>query len=79
MEQGVNIILRFNPATGKVGLNEIVYKLKGLQVPLMLKILEEILRGYDDLISERLSRTDKCNWGLPLIFDKIIIVIGVCP
>jgi hypothetical protein len=41
-----------------VGLNEIVYRLKELQNPLMLKILEEILKGYDDLISERLSRTD---------------------
>jgi len=58
MEQEIHITLRFNLATGKVGLNEIVYKLKELQDPLMLKILEEILRGYDDLISERLSRTD---------------------
>jgi len=59
MEQEIHITLRFNLATGKVGLNEIIYKLKELQDPLMLKILEEILRGYDDLISERLSRTDK--------------------
>ncbi len=59
MEQEIHITLRFNLATGKVGLNEIVYKLKELQDPLMLKILEEILRGYDDLICERLSRTDK--------------------
>jgi len=58
MEQEIHITLRFNLATGKVGLNEIVYKLKELQDPLMLKILEEILRGYDNLISERLSRTD---------------------
>ena len=33
------------------------YKLKGLRDPLMLKILEKILTGYDDLISDRLSRT----------------------
>ncbi len=59
MEQEIHITLRFNLATGKVGLNEIIYKLKELQDSLMLKILEEILRGYDDLISERLSRTDK--------------------
>lgn len=59
MEQEIHITLRFNLATGKVGLNEIIYKLKELQDPLMLKILDEILRGYDDLISERLSRTDK--------------------
>ena len=58
MEQEIHITLRFNLATGKVGLNEIVYKLKELQDPLMLKILEELLMGYDDLISERLSRTD---------------------
>ncbi|MBA7713088.1 hypothetical protein ES703_122086 [subsurface metagenome] len=58
MEQEIHITLRFSLATGKVGLNEIVYKLKELQDPLMLKILERILRGYDDLISERLSRTD---------------------
>ena len=59
MEQEIHITLRFNLATGKANLNEIVYELKELRDSLMLKILEEILRGYDDLISERLSRTDK--------------------
>ena len=44
-------------AIGKVSLNEIVYRLKELRDPLMAKILEQILMGYDDLISERLSRT----------------------
>ena len=58
MKQEIHITLRFNLATGKVGLNEIIYKLKELQGPLMLKILEELLMGYDDLICERLSRTD---------------------
>jgi len=58
MEQELHITLRFNLATGKVGLNEIVYKLKELQNPLMLNILKKILIGYDDLIAERLSRTD---------------------
>jgi hypothetical protein len=58
MEQEIHITLRFNLATGKVGLNEIVYKLKELRDPLMLKILEQVLMSYDDLISERLSRTD---------------------
>jgi hypothetical protein len=58
MEQEIHITLRFNLANGKVGLNEIIYKLKELRDPLMLKILEEILMGYDDLISDRLSRTD---------------------
>ena len=58
MEQEIHITLRFNLAIGKVGLNEIIYKLKELQDPLMLKILEELLMNYDDLICERLSRTD---------------------
>ena len=57
MEQEIHITLRFNLATDKVTLNEIVYELKELRDPLMLKILEQILRGYDDLISERLSQT----------------------
>lgn len=56
MEQEISITLRFDLAIGKVNLNEIVYKLKEIQNPLMLKILEGILRSYDDLISERLSR-----------------------
>jgi hypothetical protein len=55
MEQEIHIIVRFNLATGKVGLNEIVYELKELRDPLMLKILEQVLRGYDDLICERLG------------------------
>jgi len=58
MEQEIHITLRFNLATGKVGLNEIVYKLKELRGPLMLRILKQILICYDDFISERLSRTD---------------------
>jgi hypothetical protein len=43
MEQEIHITLRFSLATGKVGLNEIVYKLKEFRDPLMLKILERIL------------------------------------
>lgn len=58
MEQEIHITLRFDLTTGKVGLNEIVYKLKELRDPLMLKILEQALISYDDLIAERLSRTD---------------------
>ena len=57
MEQEIHITLRFDLATGKASLNEIVYKLKELRDPLMLKILEKILTGYDDLICDRLSRT----------------------
>ena len=55
MEQQIHITLQFHLATGKVNLNEIVYRLQKLQSPLMLRILEQILRSYDDLISERLS------------------------
>jgi hypothetical protein len=58
MEQQIHITVRFNLATGKINPNEIVYKLKELRDPLLLKILEKILIGYDRLISERLSRTD---------------------
>ena len=58
MEQQIHITVRFNLATGKINLNEIVYKLKELRDPLMLKILEKILIGYGGLISERLRRTD---------------------
>ncbi|GAG59137.1 unnamed protein product, partial [marine sediment metagenome] len=74
MEQEIHITLRFNLAIGKVTLNEIVYKLKELRDPLMLKILEHILRGYDDIISERLSRTDvypsKARKGIGQHFRK---------
>ncbi len=58
MEQEIHITLRFDLAIGKVNLNEIVYRLKELQNPLMLEILKSILMGYDDIISNRLSRTD---------------------
>ena len=57
MEQEIHITLRFHLKTGEVNLNEIVYRLKELRDPLMLKILEHILKGYDDLICERLSQT----------------------
>ena len=57
MEQEIYITLRFNLATGKANLNEIVYRLNKIRNPLMLKILEQVLRAYDDLISERLSQT----------------------
>jgi len=57
MEYEIHITLRFNLAIGKVNLNEIVYGLKEIRDALMLKILGEILKTYDDLISERLSQT----------------------
>ncbi len=55
MEQEIHITLRYHLAIGKVNLNEIVYQLQQLRDPLMLEILKQILRSYDDLISERLS------------------------
>jgi hypothetical protein len=55
MKQEIHITLRFDLATGKVMLNEIVYRLKQLRDPLIAKILEQILAGYDDLICDRLS------------------------
>lgn len=55
MEQQIHITLEFHLATGKVSLNEIVYHLQELKNPLMLRILEQILRSYDDLILERLN------------------------
>ena len=58
MEQEIYITLRFNLSTGKISLNEIVYKLKELRDPLILKILEHVLISYNDLISEHLIRTD---------------------
>ena len=55
MEQQIHITLDFELATGKVNLNEIVYRLDQLKNPLMLEILKTILKSYDDLIAQRLS------------------------
>ena len=41
----------------KVNLNEIIYRFKDIQNPLMLKIVEVLLIEYDELISELLSQT----------------------
>ena len=57
MKQIINISLEFEIVIGKVNLNEITYQLREIQNPLMLKILEEILKWYDDLIAERISQT----------------------
>ena len=43
MEQQIHITLWFNLATGKVNLNEIVYRLEELKNPLMLLVLKKIL------------------------------------
>ena len=58
MEQEIYTIVRYNLAIGDVNLNELVYRLKELRDSLMLMILKRILESYDDLIAERLSRTD---------------------
>jgi hypothetical protein len=74
MEQEISITLRYKLAIGDVSLNEIVLRLKELRDPLMLQILERILIAYDDLICERLSRTDtypsKARRGLGRHFRK---------
>jgi hypothetical protein len=57
MKREITITLQYDLAIGKVNLNEIVYRLKEVRDPLMLRILEEILKSYDDLISKRLSQT----------------------
>jgi hypothetical protein len=55
MEQQIHITLDFNLATGKVNLNEIVYRLEKLKNQLMIEILKTILMSYDELIAQRLS------------------------
>ena len=57
MEQKIHITLGFKLATGKVNLNEIVYRLKEIRDSLMLQVLEKVLVWYDGIITERLSRT----------------------
>lgn len=57
MKRIITITLEYDLAIGKVNLNEIVYRLKELKDPLMLEVLKEILKSYDDLIAERLSKT----------------------
>ena len=60
------ITVQYEIAIGEVGLNEIVYRLKEIRDNLMLWILEEILRSYDEEISERLTKphTSKERKGL---------------
>ena len=60
MKRKITITLQYDLAIGKVNLNEIAYRLKDVRDPLMLRILEGILKSYDDLISERLSQTKIC-------------------
>jgi hypothetical protein len=74
VEQEIHITLGFSLATGEVNLNEIVYALKEVRDALMLRILEQVLVSYDDLISERLSHTEiypsKARKGLGRHFRK---------
>ena len=74
MEREISIALRFKLAIGEVTLNEIVYRLKEFRDDLMLRILEEILKSYDDLICERLSQTriypSKARKGLGRHFKR---------
>ena len=72
MKREITITLQYDLAIGKVNLNEIVYRLKELRDPLMLRILEEILKSYDDLISERLkvSPLSRQKIGLYLVHNQ---------
>ena len=58
MEQQIHITLQYDLAIGDVNLNEIIYRLNELKDLLMLRITKKIIADYDDLIVERLSRTD---------------------
>ena len=58
MEQEIHITLRYDLAIGDVNLNEIIYRLNELKNLLMLRVTEKIVQDYDDIITERLSRTD---------------------
>jgi hypothetical protein len=59
LKQEIHIALRLRLATGKVSLNEIVYRVQDLSGPLMLRILQTILVDYDDVSCERLS--EECS------------------
>ncbi|OGL46936.1 MAG: hypothetical protein A2161_14075 [Candidatus Schekmanbacteria bacterium RBG_13_48_7] len=54
MVKKIYITLEYDIAIGKVSLNELVYR--EIRDDAMLWILEEILRSYDDEISERLTQ-----------------------
>jgi hypothetical protein len=57
MKSNLSITCEFDLAIGKVNLNEIVYRLKEFRDSLMIRMLKEILKSYDDLILDRLTRT----------------------
>lgn len=57
MGHQIYITLDYDLATGDVNPNEIVYRVKDLKDDFMLRIIEQILKSYDDLIVKRLSRT----------------------
>ena len=57
MKQEVHITLWFDLSIGEVCLNEIVYELNECKDTILLRALEKILMGYDDLICNRLSNT----------------------
>lgn len=58
MERDINITLRFKLSIRETNLNEMVYGLKELRDGLMLQISEQMLKSYDNMISEQLSHAE---------------------
>ncbi len=58
MKREIHITLQYDLAIGDVNLNEIVYHVNELKNLLMLRVTEKIVKDYDDVIAERLTRTD---------------------
>ncbi len=70
MNREITITLNYRLTRGKVNLNEIVYRLKELRDPLMLKLLTEILKNYDDLIVEHLKTSKAYSDKVTEVFGK---------
>jgi hypothetical protein len=57
VEQEKDILLPFPLATGKVNLIGVLDRLQGLRDPVMVRVLEMVPVGPDDLVRKRLSKT----------------------
>lgn len=58
MQQSIITIIGYELTIGEVGLNEIVFKLKEIRDKIMLAILGEILKKYEDIVVEQLTGDD---------------------